>query len=456
MKLILTLKHSLILIIIVWSGGIAAQKGILSGKVFDKTSGETLIGAIVEVKKEGLHVAGAAADFDGNYLIEVDPGTYEVSINYLSFAPYTVSDIVIQPKEVYALDVALESESISLFEIVVKADAVRSTDVALLSLQRKAVTIQDGVSAQQISRTGSSNAADAIRQLPAAVIQDGRFIVVRGLGDRYSISQLNGVTLPSTDPYRNSSSLDLIPSHIIENIISVKSFTPDLPGNFSGGLINIDTKSIPDKFNFSLGVSTSYNTQSSLIDNFQKHAVNGKYDWLGFDDGSRDQPSMLLDPEVRNQLSTSTYLEARQPGNDEIRNIFHETSRSLSNSFIPTDGTTPLNMGVNLALGNRFPVFNKDFGFTLSLNYGSNFQFYDDGVQATYVNTNTDFLFPYQKLNETKSVQNPSLGGLLNMAYKLSDHHILSGNIIFNNDAEIISRTQSGQFLGQVSNSMAE
>ena len=452
----LNLKQCITATLFMLSGGLVAQKGIFTGKVFDKSSGETLIGAIIEVKKDGNQIAGAASDIDGNYHMELVPGTYEVGYNYLSYSRYIISDVIIIAKEVNTLEVALESESVSLGEVVVKADAVRSTEVALIALQMKASSIQDGVSYQQISRTGSSNAADAIRQLPAAVLQDGRFVVVRGLGDRYSISQLNGVTLPSTDPYRNSSSLDLIPGQIIDNIISIKTFTPNLPGNFSGGLVNINTKRIPDKFNLSLGVSTSYNSQSSLIDHFQKHENRGKYDWLGFDDGSRNQPSLLLDPTIRNQLSTSTYLTARQPGNDDVRGIFHESSRQLSSSFLPSPGKAPLNMGLNLALGHRFPVFKKDFGFTLSVNYASNFQHYDDGVVATYINTNTDFLFPYQKLSESKSVQNPSLGGLFNMAYKLSEHHILSGNIIFNNDAEIISRSQSGEYSGQVSNSMAE
>lgn len=432
------------------------QKGILTGKILDKASGELLIGAIAEVKKDGVQLTGAASDIDGNFHIELDPGIYTVEIHYLMYAKVIIPDVAIKAKEVNNLEIALESETVSLSEIVVKAEAVRSTEAALVALQMKSSSIQDGVSSRQISRTGSSNAADAIRQLPAAVIQDGRYIVVRGLGDRYSISQLNGVTLPGTDPYRNSSSLDLIPSQIIENIISVKSFTPDLPGNFSGGLVNINTKSIPDKFNMSLGLSTSYNSQSTMINQFGRHGHEGKYDWLGFDDGSRDQPSLLLDPQIREQLSTSTYLSARQPGNEEIRNIFHNTSRQLSNNFVPVTGKAPLNMGVNLSLGHRFPVFNNDFGFTLSLNYSSAFQHYDDGIVATYINTNTDFLFPYQKLTESKSVQNPSLGGLFHMAYKLSDNHMLTGNVIFNNDAEIIARTQSGDFLGQVSNSMAE
>lgn len=456
MILNLNLKHWMALILFIFTGNLIAQKGVLNGKVFDKVSGETLIGAIIEVSQEGNKIAGAATDFDGNYRVELDPGIYQVGINYLSYAKFTIPDVNIQTTEVNTLDIAMEAESVSLNEIVIKAEAVRSTEVALIALQRNASSVQDGVSSQQISRTGVSNAADAIRQMPAAVIQDGRFIVVRGLGDRYSISQLNGVTLPSTDPYRNSSSLDLIPTQIIESIISVKTFTPDLPGNFSGGLVNINTKSIPDKFTMSLGVSTSYNSQSSLINNFQKHQNSGKYDWLGFEDGGRNQPSMLLDPEVRNQLSTSTYLTARQPGNEEVTSIFNETAHELSNTFVPVIGKTPLNMGVNLAIGHRFPVFKKEFGFTLSVNYGNNYQHYDDGVVATYINTNTDFLFPYQKLYESKSVQNPSLGGLFNMAYKLSDNHILSGNVIFNNDAEIISRSQTGEFLGQVSNSMAE
>jgi len=137
----------------------------------------------------------------------------------------------------------------------------------------------------------------------------------------------------------------LIPGQIIDNIISIKTFTPDLPGNFSGGLVNINTKSIPDKFNLSLGVSTNYNSQSSLIDNFQKHEHTGKYDWLGFDDGNRDQPTLLLDPEVRNQLSTSTYLSARQQGNDEVTSIFHESAHLLSNSFTPVSGKSPFFFG---------------------------------------------------------------------------------------------------------------
>lgn len=445
-----------IIITVLFSSAVIAQNGVINGKVFDKATGESIIGAIIEIKKDGNLLTGLITDIEGSYHIQVNEGTYEMEISYLSYARHKVEDVLVKSGEVSTVDLLLTAESVSLSEIVVKAEAIRSTEVALISLQRQSSSIIDGVSSQQINRTGGSNAADAIRQMPAAVIQDGKFIVVRGLGDRYSVSQLNGITLPSTDPYRNSASLDLIPTQIIDNIVTVKTFTPDIPGNFSGGLVNINTKSIPDKFYLSMGVSTGYNSQSSLIKNFQKHQVPGKMDWLGFDDGSRNQPGLLLNPEVRNELSTSTYLNARQPGNDEIRDIFHQSSRALSNSFLPEYDNTPLNMGMNVAVGHRFPLFNRDFGFNFSVNYANNYRHYDDGIVATYINTNTDFLFPYQRLTESKSVQNPSLGSLFNMVYKLSDRHILSGNIIFNNEADIISRTQTGDFIGQVSNSMAE
>lgn len=433
-----------------------AQKGILTGKIVDQSSGESLIGAVVEIKKDSHILTGTSTDFDGNYSMEIEAGVYDISVSYLSYIRQTIHGAEIFPKQITHLEFSLQQESQNLSEVVVKAEAIRTTEVALIALQRQAYTIQDGISSQQISRTGSSNAAEAVRQMPGAVVEGDRYIVVRGLGDRYSISQLNGAILPGTDPYRNSTSMDMIPSQLIDNIISVKTFTPDLPGNFSGGLINVSTKGIPDRFNMSISFNTSYNSQSSLNENFQSPVEKGKYDWLGFDDGTRDQPTLLLDPSIREELSSSTYLEARRAENETIRNIFDETSKSLSTTFVPVKSSTPLNLGFNFSLGNRFRLFNKDLGFTLGINYASSYSHYDNGSVATYINTNTAFLFPFQNLSESKSVHNPNLGGLFNLTCKLSDNHIINGNIIFNNDAEIIASSQQGGYLGQISNSLAQ
>ncbi len=431
-----------------------AQKGVISGKVIDKASGETLIGASVYIEGLSDNTIGTITDFDGNYSFEADPGTYDIAVSYVSYTKQLIKGVVIKAGEVTTLDAALEGEAVGLAEVVVQATAVKNTDASLIALQKKSFSIQDGISSQQISRTGSSNAADAMKQMTGAVVEDGKFIVMRGLGDRYSLSQLNGVTMPSTDPYRNSSSLDLIPSQMIENIVTTKTFTPDLPANFSGGLVNVTTKSLPDKFTMHFELSGAYNTQASMIDNFLGQQA-GETDWLGLDDGSRDQPDFLLDEAVRNRLSSSTYLTARRPDSINVRNIFHESSRALSHEFVPTTKTSPLNHGLNFSIGDRYKLFGKDLGFTLGVNYSRNFNHYQDATVATYINNNSTQLFDYQDLTETRSVENPHLGALFNLSYKLSNNNVINANVIFNNDADLTSLSQTGRYLGQVSDATA-
>lgn len=431
-----------------------AQKGVISGKVVDKASGETLIGASVYIEGLSDNTIGTITDFDGNYSFEADPGTFDIAISYVSYTKQLIKGVVVKAGEVTTLDAALEGEAVGLAEVVVQASAVKNTDASLIALQKKSFSIQDGISSQQISRTGSSNAADAMKQMTGAVVEDGKFIVMRGLGDRYSLSQLNGVTMPSTDPYRNSSSLDLIPSQMIENIITTKTFTPDLPANFSGGLVNVTTKSLPDKFTLHFELSGAYNTQASMIDNFLSQQA-GETDWLGLDDGSRDQPDFLLDEAVRNRLSSSTYLTARRPDSTNVRNIFHESSRALSHEFVPTTKTSPLNHGLNFSIGDRYKLFGKDLGFTLGINYSRNFNHYENATVATYINNNSTQLFDYQDLTETRSVENPHLGALFNLSYKLSNNNVINANVIFNNDADLTSLSQTGRYLGQVSDATA-
>lgn len=431
---------------------IFAQKTVIAGKIVDKSTGETLIG--VSVKVTGAVITGAITDFDGNYTVAVEPGAYTVNCTYTSYQNFTVEGFEAKPGMANMLDVAMAADNYSLTEIVVTATQVRNTDASLIALQRRALSIQDGISSQQISRTGVSNAADAMKQVTGAVVEGGKFIVMRGLGDRYSISQLNGVTMPSTDPYRNSSSLDLIPAQMIENIITLKTFTPDQPGNFSGGLVNVTTKSFPDKFNLYFGLNSSFNTQASNINNFLGHGTDaGKNDWLGYDDGGRELPEILRDETNRNRLNQNAYLSARNPNreNDDLRFLLNESSRQLSNTFTPTPKTTPVNHGFTFSVGDNKKLFGNTLGYTLGLNYSREFAHYDDGVLNTYVTSSPNTLFQYQGLTESKSVETPHLGGLFNLAYKIGSNHGLSANIIYNNDADIVGRTQQGSYVGQIS-----
>ena len=436
-----------------------AQKTVIAGKVIDSETGESLIGVSIQATHSDGSVKGAISDYDGNYRIDCAPGTYTVAMNYISYEKFIVENYEAVEGQVNPLDAPMVTESAVIAEVVIVATQIKNTDAALISLQKKSFSIQDGISSQQISRTGVANAADAMKQVTGAVVEGGKFIVMRGLGDRYSISQLNGITMPSTDPYRNSSSLDLIPSQMIDNIITLKTFTPDQPGNFSGGLVNIKTKDIPDKFNLYFGVSTSFNTQSTGNDQFLGHGdYSGNTDWLGLNDGTRDLPAFLTEEENLANLNLSVNQQARNPSEEfnDLRAFLNESGRALSNTFVPTAKTAPVNHGINFSIGDRLPLFGNTLGYSFGVNYSRNFIHYENASVNTYFNTNSPNLFEYQGLTENRSVDNPHLGGLFNLTYKIGNNNSVAANIIYNNDADIIARQQQGHWFGQLSNTDAD
>ena len=439
-------------------GSILAQKAVIAGKVIDKETGEGLIGVSVAASNAGGNVAGAITDFDGNYTFEVDPGTYNITCKYTGYNNFVAENLDAKDGVVNTVDAPMEISGLAIAETVITATQIKNTDASLISLQKKSFAIQDGISSQQISRTGASDAADAMKQVTGAVVEGGKFIVMRGLGDRYSVSQLNGITMPSTDPYRNSSSLDLIPSQMIDNIVTLKTFTPDLPGNFTGGLVNITTKAIPDKFTFSINGNIGFNTQSSLIDNFLGHGSDaGDRDWIGYDDGGRELPGYLTDPAIQSQLNATAYLNARKASEDfnDLRQLLNNSTDDLSNVFTPTPKSTPLNHGLSVNIGDRFKLFGNDLGVSLGGNFSRKWEHYENGLVNTYQNTASDQLFGYQELVETKSTESPHVGGLLSLTYKLGLNNSIGFNSIYNNDADIVGRNQEGRFVGQLSDGNA-
>ena len=455
-----------------------AQSGTISGKIIDKETGEEIIGAVVKV--EGSTQA-TSSDLSGNFNLKLLEGTYTISCNFISYQKILIQNVVVKSGAVYPLDFMLESSNVQIREVVIEAVQQRNTDASLISIQKKSFAVQDGISAQQMARTGSNNAAESAKQITGASVEDGKYMVMRGLGDRYSIAQLNGLPIPSNDPYRNASSLDLIPSAFVDNIVTIKTFTPDQPGNFAGGNLNITTKSFPDKFYLNVNTSQSYNTLASLNSDFLSYQ-GGSTDWKGKDDGTRKVPELALNDSVRDMLNSSLYLYARKKGenNEAQRQLFNTAAHSFSNEFAAekvgdlnresglgyqvkqifglnnTFAKSPLNNNYSISSGNKYSFKNIEIGATIGANYQRNFSNYTDGKINTYVNTNSEKLFGYQELNETKSIDNPQLGGLANLAIKIAKKHTISATGIYSNDAEKVTRQQYGSFKGQVSDSRAQ
>ena len=197
------------------------------------------------------------------------PGTYTLQAKFIGFTTVNISDVVVKAGEVTVIEAIWLEEAVSeLDEIIVTAEALRSTDVALLQAKRKATNLIDGISSQQIKRSGDSDVAGAIKRVPGVSIQGGQYVFVRGLGDRYTKTILNRMEVPGLDPDRNAIQIDVFPTSLIDNIIVYKNFTPDLSADFVGGTVNIETKDFPDEKTTTLSLGLEYNSSMHFRNDF--------------------------------------------------------------------------------------------------------------------------------------------------------------------------------------------
>ncbi len=321
--------------------------GKISGKVVDQESGEVVIGANVVL--EGT-VRGAATDIEGKYLItNVDPGTYTLVISSISYSKKRITQVQMEEGAQLTIDVALMPEAVQGEEVLVEAKVQLSYESAMLSKQKKAGMISDAVSAEQMKRTPDATSSDALRRLTGISIVDNKFVFVRGVTDRYNQTMLNGTSVTSTDADKKSFSFDMIPANLLENTVVVKSATPDLPGDFTGGLVQMNTLDFPERSMLRVSVASAYNSMTTSQEILG--STGGKSDWLGVDDGSRS---------------------FQENGSNNMTLV-----RSLPNNWAPRSFKAPSNMSVSLAYGGAVEDIdgsNGQLGFITAASYRSSFQ----------------------------------------------------------------------------------
>lgn len=269
------------------------------------------------------------------------------------------------------------------------------------------------LSKKQMSITGSSNAADAVKNVSGVNVQGGKYVYVRGLSDRYSLVTLNGIALPSLDPNKNSVQMDLIPSNVIDNILVFKTFTPDLPGNFTGGLVDVNTSDFPDSLALNFNYSIGYRSLSNLNSNFTGQKSSST-DWLDYDDGSRNRPSFVQQNGI-NFFNPSSFADAYSYAQNQDLNIAEMTydeflssderwkwleqarinandsltiaTQSFSNNWNPEKFKSGLNQSISFSLGNKYIFGENQIGFNSGVNYKKKYAFYDDAQIGRYKQT---------------------------------------------------------------------
>lgn len=256
--------------------------GNIKGTIKDKVSKEALIGATIQIVNS---TGGTVADIDGNFeLTNVSSGTYTLEIKYVSYKTVLLHGVKVSGNQP-DLTIEMESESQALGDVTVVAQAKKNTEVALLTSTKNSLLVQSGVSAQQISKTQDKDASEVIRRVPGISIIDDKFVMVRGLSQRYNNVWINNSAVPSSEADSRAFSFDIIPSSQLDNMVVVKSPAPEYPADFTGGFILINTKDMPSENSLNISVGAGVNDQTHFRSFLQ--SKGSKTDLLGFDNGLR-------------------------------------------------------------------------------------------------------------------------------------------------------------------------
>ncbi|MFN8319452.1 MAG: TonB-dependent receptor [Saprospiraceae bacterium] len=383
-----------------------AQNGIVRGKLIDNNTGEAIMFANVVVTQTGN---GTTTDVDGNYELSLAPGNYTITISYIGFNDLSVSDVIVQPGKVNILDLRMKESSHVIEEVVVTATQTRSSESAIATIKQRTPNLLDGISSQAIRRNGDGNAGEALRRVTGVSVEGGKHIVVRGLGDRYTKIILNSIEIPGLDPDKNSVQTDIFPTNLVDNLLVYKTFSPDLPGDFTGGAVNIITKDFPEEKTFNASVSFGFNPDMHFKSNFLGYK-GGKTDFLGFDDGTRSLPFYkniaLPDPSLKNpalEAATKSFnpeLAASQVGND-------------------------LNKAFSFSFGNQKKLGGGKLGYIFGMNYAHGYNHYEDVKLGEYYRNTTDTgYFINRETNGTISETNVLWSALAGLSYKKGGHKV--------------------------------
>jgi len=345
---------SLVLFIGVFiSHSYAQGQGKIVGKLSDKRTGETLIG--VNVKISGTAKA-ATSDVEGRFsLAGLVAGNYLLEFSYIGYPTKRISDVLISAGKVTTLDVVMEELGQELKQVVITASAKQESINGLYAQQKNAISMSSGISADVIRRSPDKNTGEVLKRVSGASVQDNKFIIVRGLGDRYNNAMINNSPLPSSEPDRKTFSFDVIPSNLIDNIIISKTATPDLPGDFAGGSVQVKTKDFPDLKNVQISYGVGYNSLSTFND-FYGNARSAN-DFTGFGASSRALPSSF-------PSSRQRYLS--QPIGNRVA-----LSKEFDNTWgVNNLGTTMPSQNFQFVYGNSFLLKNESkLGLVLSATY---------------------------------------------------------------------------------------
>jgi hypothetical protein len=398
----------------------APGTGQILGQVVDATSGTPLPGAQVLV---GSGPLGTVAGVEGRFQLRgVPAGETELRVLLLGYAPFTLEGVTVEAGGLARVEIRLTRQAIAVAGITVQSEADRGSAATLVSEQQRSSGVVNAISAEQIRRSPDGDAAAAVRRVSGVSVQDGKYVFVRGLGERYTTSSLNGTRIPSPEPERKIVPLDLFPSGLLQAISTSKTFTPDQPGDFAGASVDIRTPSFPSRTTWSLSLSTGWadGATGSLVPRAPREAG----EWLGRATAPRAIPF-----EAANYTGTA-------PRGDEVNGVVN----SFRNVWSVQEGRALPSLSAGGSVGGSAPLLGQTLGYLGSLTYSTGEEARRDEYRARVGTGNV----PIDAYSGESGTQSVLWGGILNVALLLGNHSQVHLNNSYNRSADNTARIEEG------------
>ncbi len=439
-------KLSLILFFLISTKILYSQQlSTVNGRVIDASTGQPIFGVTVIVREAN---AFAQTDFDGKYTLQLPPGTHTILFQMIGYDTKS-RQITVEAGQTISINMIMGVQILA--KVVVEERALNDTEASLLALQKKSPTISDGISQEAIKKSPDSSASDVVKRITGISIIGGKYVFVRGLGERYSSTMLNGSILPSPEPDKRVVPLDLFPASLIKNIRIIKTFIPEDPGEFSGGIVKIETVEYPDQFLFSIGAGIERNTNTTGNE-FKKLRAEGGNDYLGLPTNSitgLGSKRWDLPEPVKSLPDVATF--------QNFEGLANITSLALDNYWTPKRIKAPYNHRLEISVGDTIQLFGKKFGYFLGTTYKKEYEKYNQlefrwNTQNVFSATplgwypNGFYITDYiQARNANYYKENVLWGNNINLALKLDDKNQIYIKAFHSTNSDKVFRDEFAQ-----------
>ncbi|NLR78007.1 TonB-dependent receptor [Chitinophaga eiseniae] len=395
------------------SANSSGESHTIKGRVVDFETSMPLAGASVKLAGASRSVV---SDSKGYYVISgIKTGEYTLAVTYIGYSAFAET---VRLTNSTTFDIRMQAGGGSLGEIVVSAagrkvhNVAHTTDRKVLETIKSAQSVVSGISSQQIAMGADRNVAEVVKKISGVSIKDDKFVIIRGMNERYNLTYLNGNIAPSTELYSRAFSLDLLPSRIIDRIMVYKSPAPDLMGDMTGGAVKIFTKDAKTVKHVDVELQMGYRTGTTFNGQFMTYHGSGT-DFLGFDNGVRKLPAVV-------------------PGYGDF------TRAGISQKEYAQNFSPYLQYGYKSALPmiqltanyyNTFKIGGKNLGMLSSLSYKTESQQLDIDRAGSFWSSDGNGKRTHETTRESQSMETVQINLLQNFTYKLRD----SSRLFFKN-----------------------